>query len=76
MTILGGLVAAQVGLGIATVLTQKVPVLTSLHVVTGAGILGYATLLALRALPLSWGHRRMNQRSPASGGTAPGEVQP
>ncbi len=74
--LLGGLVAAQAGLGIATVLTQKIPVLTSLHVVTGAGILGYAMLLALRALPLSWDPRGLGQRSPASGGTAAREVQP
>lgn len=51
--ILAGLVAVQLSLGITTVLTQKIPVVTSLHVATGAAILGYATLLALRALPLT-----------------------
>ncbi len=51
--VLTGLIAIQLTLGITTVLTQKVPVVTSLHVATGAAILGYATLLTLRALPLT-----------------------
>ena len=55
--ILGGLVAVQAALGITTVLTQKIPLVTSLHVATGAALLGYATLLALRALTLTLGTR-------------------
>lgn len=58
--ILGGFVALQFTLGITTVLTQKIPVVTSLHVATGAAIFGYATLLALRALPLTLGTRELN----------------
>jgi cytochrome c oxidase assembly protein subunit 15 len=50
--VLGALVAFQIVLGIATVLTQRVPVIASLHVVTGAATLGWAGLLALRAMPL------------------------
>lgn len=50
---LGALVAVQAALGVTTVLTQKVPVIASLHVVTGAAILGCAGLLALRTMPLS-----------------------
>ncbi len=73
--LLGGLVATQAGLGIATVLTQKIPLLTSLHVVIGAVILGYATLLALRLLPLSWGTHPLDQPSAAAGGMAAQKVQ-
>lgn len=73
--LLVGLVATQAALGITTVLTQKVPLLTSLHVVTGAAILGYATLLTLRALPLSWGTRRLDRPSTAVGGIAAQKVQ-
>ena len=47
---------AQIILGMTTVLTAKEPYITSLHVVTGAGLLGLATLLCLRASPLSWLH--------------------
>lgn len=50
--VLGGLVAVQIALGITTVLTHKVPVIASLHVVTGAATLGWAGLLALRAMPV------------------------
>ncbi len=44
----------QIILGILTVLNHKSPVLTSLHVVTGATTLGLCMLLLLRAAPLSW----------------------
>jgi cytochrome c oxidase assembly protein subunit 15 len=50
--VLGGLVAVQIGLGVTTVLTHKVPVIASLHVATGAATLGWAGLLALRAMPV------------------------
>jgi cytochrome c oxidase assembly protein subunit 15 len=52
------LLAAQLTLGAATVLTAKVPVITSLHVATGAALLGLTTLLALRACPLSFREQR------------------
>lgn len=45
-------IAVQVTLGIATVLTGKGPVTTSLHVVTGAALLGLTFLLLLRVAPL------------------------
>lgn len=50
--LLWGVVPAQFSLGALTVWTHKAPNITSLHVVTGAGLLGVATLLALRALPV------------------------
>jgi len=43
----------QIYLGITTVLSQKSPQVTSLHVVTGALILGLSVLLFLRVSPLS-----------------------
>ena len=43
----------QIYLGITTVLSQKSPPVTSLHVVTGALILGLSVLLFLRVSPLS-----------------------
>jgi len=44
----------QIFLGISTVLSQKSPQITSLHVVTGALILGLSVLLFLRVSPLSF----------------------
>jgi cytochrome c oxidase assembly protein subunit 15 len=44
----------QIYLGITTVITQKNPYITSLHVVTGAMILGISILLFLRVSPLSF----------------------
>jgi len=43
----------QIYLGITTVLSQKSPQVTSLHVTTGALILGLSVLLFLRVSPLS-----------------------
>ena len=43
----------QIILGALTVLTIKSPLITSLHVVTGAAILGVSFLLILRAAPLT-----------------------
>lgn len=47
-------VLVQIVLGIVAVLTQKQPTLTSLHVVTGAALLGFAFLNLLRLAPLSF----------------------
>lgn len=47
-------VIAQLGLGIWTVLSQKSPHVTSLHVMLGAATLGTSVLLFLRAAPLSF----------------------
>lgn len=44
----------QIILGISTVLSEKNPIVTSLHVMTGAATLGLAVLLVLRSAPLSW----------------------
>ena len=53
---IGLLILAQVTLGIVTVLSHRVPLITSLHVVTGAATLGFSWLLALRTMPLHfWG---------------------
>ncbi len=57
--VLGALVAGQIALGVTTVLTQRIPVIASLHVVIGAATLGWAGLLALRAMPL-----HLNERAP------------
>jgi cytochrome c oxidase assembly protein subunit 15 len=46
------LVMFQISLGASTVLTQRQPVITSLHVVMGAALLGVCVLLFLRASPL------------------------
>jgi len=47
-------VILQIYLGITTLLTQKAPHVTSLHVATGAVILGLSVLLFLRVSPLSF----------------------
>lgn len=46
-------VVVQITLGAFTIWTIKNPYITSVHVVTGAGVLGLSALLALRAWPLS-----------------------
>ncbi len=40
----------QISLGISTVLTLKVPLIASLHVLVGAGILGWSVLLFVRSV--------------------------
>ncbi len=47
------LLLMQIFLGAMTVLTQKSPVITSLHVVVGAGLLATGTLTLLRISPLT-----------------------
>ena len=44
----------QVLLGIATVMSQKEIITTTLHVTVGAGILALSLLLVLRSSPLTW----------------------
>lgn len=51
------ILGVQIALGIATVLTMRTPVLASLHVVTGAALLGLVSLNAFRVLPLSLARR-------------------
>ncbi len=53
LLMLNSFVALQIILGIATILTQKSPQITSFHVVTGAATLGVSVLLLLRAAPLN-----------------------
>lgn len=48
-----GAVLLQIALGAVTIWTVKQPYVTSIHVVTGAGVLGLSAMLALRAWPLS-----------------------
>ena len=50
---LGGLIFVQVFFGVATVLTKKLPYLTSVHVALGALLLGLTDLFSLRAHALS-----------------------
>lgn len=45
-------VLCQIVLGAMVIWTHKAPIITSLHVVLGAGILGGSTLLLLRSYPL------------------------
>ncbi|OGX27871.1 MAG: hypothetical protein A2787_04180 [Omnitrophica WOR_2 bacterium RIFCSPHIGHO2_01_FULL_48_9] len=48
------LVISQIILGVLTVVTQKSPHVTTLHVMVGAATLGAAVLLALRVSPVSF----------------------
>jgi heme A synthase len=48
---LAGLVMAQFMFGAGVIWTGRTPIVTSLHVMTGAALLALATLLALRAWP-------------------------
>lgn len=48
------LLLVQVVLGAFTVWSNRGPLITSLHVMTGAAILGGAVLLVLRVLPAGW----------------------
>lgn len=50
--VLMALVTIQIALGIITVMSHRVPFITSLHVVTGAATLGVSWLTVLRAMPL------------------------
>jgi heme a synthase len=52
VVVLTALVALQISLGIATVLSLRIPIIASLHVVTGAATLGFSWLILLRAMPL------------------------
>src|SRR5690606_31322718 len=52
------LTLTQFTLGMLTVWTQKTPLITSTHVMTGAALLGLCVLLALRAWPI---HRAVGQ---------------
>ena len=53
--------AAQVGLGITTVLTQRGEIFATSHVALGATVLGLATLLAMRCWPVA--HRPQEARA-------------
>lgn len=48
------MVVLQILLGITAILSKKEPMVTSLHVVLGAGILGMSILLLLRVAPVQW----------------------
>lgn len=48
-----GIVILQFSLGAFTVLTQRAPYIASFHVVTGAALLGFCTLMVLRVFPLN-----------------------
>jgi heme a synthase len=47
------LITIQILLGILTVISHRVPLITSIHVVTGAATLGASWFLVLRAMPLT-----------------------
>jgi len=63
--VLDALLVAQVTLGAITVWSQKHPVLTSLHVLMGAVMLGASALLVLRAVPVTLGSRHVVPTNPA-----------
>jgi cytochrome c oxidase assembly protein subunit 15 len=63
---LNALVAVQVALGAATVLSKKDVVLTTLHVVTGALVLGTSLVLALASRRTSLAAVRKTSRTPAA----------
>lgn len=71
------LVVVQVTLGALTVWSRKAPYITSLHVVTGATVLGTSMLLVLRSHPVKLTPRtRGSARSPVlSGVTVTGAHQ-
>ena len=52
--ILDNFIVFQILLGILTVLSRKVPWITSLHVVNGAAVLGLSVLFVLRICPLNF----------------------
>lgn len=54
VVLLDALVLVQVALGVSTVLSARHFMVASLHVVTGAALLGVSVLLCLRTLPLRW----------------------
>jgi len=62
--LLDGVVVYQLVLGMYVVWSHKEPLHTSSHVVTGAAILGIATLLALRAWPLNPVHEKLEENDP------------
>ena len=47
MVLITTIMLLQIGLGIATVLTERLPYIASFHVVVGAGLLGSCILLVL-----------------------------
>ena len=49
-----GIVLIQFTLGIATVLSERLPYIASFHVVIGAALLGICTLFILRCHPVQW----------------------
>jgi len=55
-----GLIAVQITLGILTLRTLKAPVITSLHVASGAAILGMLVLLILRCSSASWKNLKLS----------------
>jgi cytochrome c oxidase assembly protein subunit 15 len=63
----------QITLGMFTLFSRKQPVITSLHVATGAALLGVTVLLALRACPLTLSRRTRAARQEHANGL---EVQP
>lgn len=56
-------IAGQILLGAFTIWTARSPIITSIHVVTGAAILGITMLLVLRAWPLGAASEEPNTRT-------------
>ena len=57
-------VGIQMMLGISTVLFKKEIIVTTLHVTTGAGVLGLSFLLLLRSSPITWKDFLVSLRPP------------
>lgn len=64
--VLMALVTVQIVLGIVTVMSHRVPLITSLHVVTGAATLGVSWLCVLRAVPLSYFQESTTEKRPGA----------
>ena len=69
--LLDGLIVLQAGLGIFTVWMAKYPLVTSIHVATGAAVLGCSTLLLLRACPAELTVRAASASVSAGSATEP-----
>ena len=59
MNMINMVLILQVNLGIITVLTGRLPQLTSLHVFTGAFLLGLSYLFLLRIIPINFHNAKM-----------------
>lgn len=60
LRLMGIILIAQFALGVATVLSVRSPIITSAHVLFGAGLLGVSVLLLLRLYPIKGPQSRIS----------------